>query len=181
MSFDALFSPSICYGAPGAEWTLTLPITLPLATLLLLYAIGAFRLWHRSANSRRLRLRHAVVFAAGWLVLAIALVSPLHALGERVFTAHMIEHELLMAVAAPLLVSSCPAAAMIWAMPISFRQTLGGVGHARILLAIWSGVSRPAVATVLHGIAIWAWHVPALFEAALERGILHYAQHASFL
>ena len=36
MSFDALFSPSICYGAPGPEWTLALPITLPLTTLLLL-------------------------------------------------------------------------------------------------------------------------------------------------
>ena len=53
MSFDALLSTSICYGAPEADWTLALPITLPLTTLLLLYAIGAIRLWHRSANSRR--------------------------------------------------------------------------------------------------------------------------------
>ena len=41
--------------------------------------------------------------------------------------------------------------------------------------------SPPAVATALHGVAIWLRHVPRLFEAALTRGFLHYAQHASFL
>ncbi|WP_245486168.1 hypothetical protein [Mesorhizobium sp. M7A.F.Ca.US.010.02.1.1] len=46
MSFDALFSTSICYGngAPQAGWTLALPITLPLAAILLLYVAGASRL-----------------------------------------------------------------------------------------------------------------------------------------
>ena len=180
MSFDALFSPSICYGAPGAEWTLALPITLPLTTLLLLYAIGAIRLWHRSANSRRLRLRHAVLFAVGWLVLALALESPLHALGERVFTAHMIEHELLMAVAAPLFIASYPAAALMWALPLKLRKALGAIGQSRSLGIVWGRISRPGAATMLHGVAIWIWHIPALFEAALERGVLHYLQHASF-
>ncbi|MER9232990.1 cytochrome c oxidase assembly protein [Mesorhizobium sp. M0622] len=183
MSFEALFSTSICYGAgaPQAGWTLALPITLPLAAIALLYTAGAARLWRRSARSRPLRLWQALLFAAGWVILAAALVSPLHALGERVFTAHMIEHELLMAVAAPLLVASCPAAAMMWALPIKLRQALGTAGHAKMLRAIWAAISRPAAATVLHGVAIWAWHVPALFEAALAQGALHYAQHASFL
>ncbi|MER9770716.1 cytochrome c oxidase assembly protein [Mesorhizobium sp. M0220] len=183
MSFEALFSTSICYGAgaPQAGWTLALPITLPLAAIALLYTAGAARLWRRSARSRPLRLWQALLFAAGWVILAAALVNPLHALGERVFTAHMIEHELLMAVAAPLLVASCPAAAMMWALPIKLRQALGTAGHAKMLRAVWVAISRPAAATVLHGVAIWAWHVPALFEAALGQGALHYAQHASFL
>ncbi|MER9180580.1 cytochrome c oxidase assembly protein [Mesorhizobium sp. M0159] len=182
MSFDALFSTSICYGAgaPQAGWTLALPITLPLTVVAVLYAAGAFRLWRRSARSRPLRLRQAVLFAAGWAILAAALVSPLHALGERVFTAHMIEHELLMAVAAPLLVASCPAAALMWALPIRLRLAFGAAGYAKVLRTIWTAVSRPAAATFLHGVAIWAWHVPALFEAALAQSVLHYAQHASF-
>src|SRR4051812_35230568 len=89
--FDALFSTSICYGAgsPEAGWTLALPITLPLAAVALVYAIGACRLWRRSGRGRALRSRHALLFAAGWAVLAAALVSPIHALGERVFAAHM--------------------------------------------------------------------------------------------
>ncbi|MER8440820.1 cytochrome c oxidase assembly protein [Mesorhizobium sp. M1312] len=180
MSFDALFSTSICYGGSAPGWTLALPITLPLATIALLYATGAIRLWRRSGRGRPLRSQQALLFAAGWAVLASALVSPLHALGERVFTAHMIEHELLMAVAAPLLVASRPVAAMMWALPISLRQTLGAAGHAKPLQAVWAATSRPVAATILHAIAIWAWHVPGLFEAALERGFLHYAQHASF-
>ncbi|MER9679867.1 cytochrome c oxidase assembly protein [Mesorhizobium sp. M0184] len=182
MSFDALFSTSICYGAgaPQAGWTLALPITLPLTMVALLYAAGAFRLWRRSARSRPLRLRQALLFATGWAILAAALVSPLHAFGERVFTAHMIEHELLMAVAAPLLVASRPAAAMMWALPTKLRLAFGAAGQAKVLRTVWAAVSRPLAATFLHGVAIWAWHVPALFEAALAQGVLHYAQHASF-
>ncbi|MER9866393.1 cytochrome c oxidase assembly protein [Mesorhizobium sp. M0136] len=182
MNFDALFSTSICYGAgaPQAGWTLALPITLPLGVVALLYAAGAFRLWRRSARSRPLRMRQALLFATGWAILAAALVSPLHALGERVFTAHMIEHELLMAVAAPLLVASRPAAAMMWALPIKLRLAFGAAGQAKVLRTVWAAISRPVAATFLHGVAIWAWHVPALFEAALARGVLHYAQHACF-
>ncbi|MER9326821.1 cytochrome c oxidase assembly protein [Mesorhizobium sp. M0488] len=183
MSFDALFSTSICYGngAPQAGWTLALPITLPLAAVMWLYIAGAFRLRRRSGRGRRLRSRQALLFGAGWFALAVALVSPIHALGERVFAAHMIEHELLMAVAAPLLVASCPAAAMIWALPARMRQALGATAHAGVVRAIWTVMSRPVAATILHGAAIWAWHIPALFEAALQQGFFHYAQHASFL
>ncbi|MBZ9721055.1 cytochrome c oxidase assembly protein [Mesorhizobium sp. AD1-1] len=183
MNLDALFSTSICYGAgaPEAGWTLALPITLPLAVLGLVYVVGASRLWRRSGRGRTLRLRQALLFTAGWGVLTAALVSPIHALGEQVFAAHMIEHELLMAVAAPLLVAACPAAALMWGLPSRFRRVLGIAGHAEWLKAVWAFATRPLSATIIHGIAIWIWHIPALFVAALERGVLHYAQHASFL
>ncbi|MDG4895439.1 cytochrome c oxidase assembly protein [Mesorhizobium sp. WSM4976] len=183
MSFDAFFSTSICYGAgaPDAGWTLALPITLPLAAIALIYALGAARLWRRSGRGRPERLRQALLFAAGWSGLTVALVSPIHALGERVFSAHMIEHELLMAVAAPLLVASCPGAALMWALPASLRRGTRSLTHGRTLQAVWVLAARPLSATVLHGIAIWVWHIPALFEAALQQGVLHYAQHASFL
>ena len=183
MSFDALFSTSICYGSgsPEAGWTLALPITLPLAAIAVLYALGATRLWRRSSRGRGLRLRQALLFGAGWASLVIALVSPLHALGERLFTAHMIEHELLMAIAAPLLAASFPAAALMWALPARCRQAFGTIGHSAMLRTLWAALTRPAVATVLQGVVIWVWHIPPLFQAALEQGVLHYAQHASFL
>ncbi|MER8844326.1 MULTISPECIES: cytochrome c oxidase assembly protein [Mesorhizobium] len=183
MSFEAFFSTSICYGAgaPEAGWTLAFPITLPLAAIALIYALGASRLWRRSSRGRSERTRQVLLFAAGWGVLTGALVSPIHALGERVFAAHMIEHELLMAVAAPLLVAACPGAALIWALPAALRRGTGRLTHGRIVQAIWTVASRPLNATIIHGIAIWIWHVPVLFEAALQQGVLHYAQHASFL
>ncbi|TPJ39973.1 cytochrome c oxidase assembly protein [Mesorhizobium sp. B2-3-13] len=183
MSFEAFLSTSICYGAgaPEAGWTLAFPITLPLATIALIYAIGASRLWRRSSRGRPERTRQALLFVAGWSLLTGALVSPIHALGERVFAAHMIEHELLMAVAAPLLVAACPGAALIWALPAAFRRGTGMLTHGKFLQAVWAVASRPLNATAIHGIAIWIWHVPVLFEAALQQGVLHYAQHASFL
>lgn len=182
MSFDAFFSSSICYGAgaPAAGWTLALPITMPLMAVAIAYATGATRLCRRSGHGRPIRARQALWFAMGWIVLAAALVSPIHALSQRLFAAHMIEHELLMAVAAPLLVAACPAAALLWALPAGFRRNLGTIGHGKLLRMTWAFVARPLNATVIHGIAIWVWHIPALFEMALQQGVLHYAQHASF-
>jgi len=40
---------------------------------------------------------------------------------------------------------------------------------------------RPATGWVAHALALWAWHVPALFRAALERPLLHEIQHFTFL
>jgi putative membrane protein len=177
------FDASICFGAsaPETTWTVGPAIVLPLLAVASLYAGGAWRLWRRIGRSHALRLRQAILFAAGWIALAVALITPLHALSERLFSAHMIEHELMMAVAAPLLAASAPGAAMMWGLPRSWRRGFGRISHAGLLASIWTYLTRPVVATVLHGVAIWIWHVPGLFEAALERGFLHYAQHASFL
>jgi cytochrome c oxidase assembly factor CtaG len=178
-----LFDSSICYGAgtPQSTWTLTPMILGPLLLVALLYGIGAVRLWGRSSRARPHRLVQASLFGAGWLVLAAALISPIHALSERVFAAHMIEHELMMALAAPLIAAAAPGGALIWALPAGARRFLGRAAHDGTLARVLGLLTRPAVATVLHGLAIWVWHVPGLFEAALERGPLHYAQHASFL
>ena len=114
------------------------------------------------------------------MVLLGALVSPLHALGETLFSAHMVEHELLMAVAAPLLVMARPGNAMLWAFPAAWRLAMGGLVRSRSCKSVWQWLTSPVAATVLHGVAIWAWHVPALFDAALESETLHWLQHLSF-
>lgn len=177
------FDPSICFGTGATEtgWTIGLPITLPLALVAFLYGVGAYRLWRRSSHGHPTNLMRISLFSAGWITLATALVTPVHALGERLFTAHMIEHEMMMVVAAPLLAASTPIAEILWALPQSWRLALARMAHVRPVSGIWMILSLPAVATVLHGLAIWLWHIPFLFEAALQRGPLHYAQHASFL
>jgi putative membrane protein len=182
MSWSWLFDASVCFGAgaPQTAWTVGPALVLPLFAFALLYAGGAVRLWRRSGRAHALRLRQACLFGAGWGTLVLALVTPLHALSQRLFTAHMIEHELMMAVAAPLIAVSAPGAVMLWGLPRSWRHAFGRLVRAAPITGIWRWISRPVVATVLHGIAIWIWHVPGLFEAALERGVLHYAQHASF-
>jgi len=45
---------------------------------------------------------------------------------------------------------------------------------------LWQRLTDPLIATVLHGVALWAWHIPALFDAALASHRLHWLQHVSF-
>jgi putative membrane protein len=116
--------------------------------------------------------RAAAYFAAGWIVLAVALLSPLHGMSEQLFSAHMVQHELLMVVAAPLLVLGRPAAAFAWALPRRMRPSVGRVMRFS---------PRAVDAWLLHGIVIWSWHLPALFESTLTSDMMHALQHASFL
>ncbi|WP_225768543.1 cytochrome c oxidase assembly protein [Inquilinus sp. Marseille-Q2685] len=162
-------------------WTWDPWVTGPLLLTALLYAGGVARLWRRAGPGRGVGSGQTAMFAAGWLALAVALVTPLHALGERLFTAHMVEHEVLMVLAAPLLVLSRPIGAMLWGLPQGWRRSLGAAAGARVWRRCWWALTDPLTATVLHGIAIWAWHVPALFAAALADEGMHALQHASFL
>ena len=169
-------------GTPGlASWNLDPDVAVPLVTSGLLYAIGLARLWRRAGRGRGITGAQAARFATGWLLLVASLMSPLDALGEWLFSAHMVQHELLMAVAAPLLVLGRPLEAWTWAMPATWRPTLGRIGHARALRAPWRLLTDPLGAWTVHAIALWAWHVPPFFRAALAHPALHAVQHACFL
>jgi len=160
-------------------WTWNPWVTAPLALSGGLYCTGVVRLWHRAGIGRGVRLWQAGCFASGWLLLVFALVTPLHWLGERLFVAHMIEHEILMALAAPLLVMGRPVA-MLWAMPPAMRRSVGSIGQGPLGSRCWSCLSNPLIATLLHGAALWIWHAPALYEAALAYPWIHWLQHLSF-
>lgn len=152
-----------------------------LALAAVLYTTGLAHLWRRAGAGRGIRPWQAASFAAGWMALAAALVTPLDALGTRLFAAHMVQHELLMVVAAPLLVLGRPLAAWTWALAPSQRRRIGAATRWRWLAAAWGGVTRPVTAWMLHAFALWAWHVPMLFEAALHQEAVHVLQHATFL
>ena len=146
-----------------------------------LYAVGATRLWQRAGMFRGISRGDALRFAAGWLLLCVALLPPLDAMGERSFAAHMVQHEILMVIAAPLLVTGRPLEAWTWALAPSWRARLALVTRSRALRAIWATLTEPVVAWTLHAIALWTWHVPSLFEAAIASTPVHIAQHTSFL
>ena len=161
-------------------WTWDPWIIVPLVLSAAIYAAGVWRLWGRAGFDRGIRLWQAACFAAAWLATAAAVVSPLHAMGDVLFSAHMIEHEILMAIAAPLFVLSRPLGAAVWAMPVAWRGALGALGRSRLILPVWRAATDPFGATVMHGAALWLWHAPAFFDAALVSEPLHRLQHASF-
>jgi putative membrane protein len=164
---------------PG--WTWDPWITVPLLLSALLFALGWRRLYARSIKGRtRLRYR-AWLFTAGWLTMAGALVSPLHEAGERSFTAHMVEHELLMLLAAPLIVLAEPLSGMLWAFPPAARRAIGGVSSGQPVSAIFAALTGAIVATVIQALILWIWHMPALFDLALVSDGWHAAQHLCFV
>jgi putative membrane protein len=163
------------------QWSLEPWVLALMAVSAGLYVLGLRRLWQNAGRGRGISATQAACFAVGWLALLVALVSPLDALGSRLFSAHMLQHELLMLVAAPLLVLGRPLAAWTWAFSPSQRQTIGRWTRLRWWSAAWALLTDPLAAWALHALALWLWHIPALFEAALHSNALHVLQHASFL
>jgi putative membrane protein len=177
-----LASPASAHGfgeawSSEATWTADPLILAPLYILAVVFLAGAIRLWRHAGIGRGTRLWQVGCFWVGWTVLALALLSPLHWLSEHLLSAHMVEHELIMAVAAPLLVLSRPLGVFVWAIPQAWR-----VAFAQVLVIPTLGFgSEPLAATALHSATIWAWHLPPLFDAALANRWVHMAQHVSFL
>jgi len=166
--------------ADALGWTLDAWVLVPLLLSALWFLRGQLRLRTRSSRPRAHR-RQALLFWSGWGVMAAALLSPLHAAGERSFAAHMLEHELLMLVAAPLLVLARPVGVALWALPRRWRQGLAAVHRQRWFASGWGTLSDPLVATALQIVALWAWHAPVLFDLALGSSAWHIAQHVSFV
>jgi putative membrane protein len=146
-----------------------------------LYASGASRLWRQTGGRRALRPGQAASYGAGLLVLVVALLSPLKALSDILFSAHMTQHELLMVVAAPLLVLGRPLVPTLWALPPDTRERVASWVHARPARIAWRALTGPLAVWAIHGTVLWAWHVPALFEGAMRHDAVHAVQHLSFL
>ena len=176
-----LMHPAIVPGELWSAWTLEAGVVLPIIAALLLYATGLHRLWRRAGQGRGVQHWQTWCFAAGMSTLALALISPLHALGGTLFSAHMTQHVLLMAVAAPLLVLGAPITAFTWALPYEGRRAVARLAGRRPIGALWRLITVPAVAWVLHAAAIWIWHEPSLYAATVTSDVAHTAQHGSFL
>jgi len=144
----------------------------------LLYLVGTIRMHARGVRPRPWQL---LSFAVGWAAGMVAILPPLDDLSLVRFSLHMLQHELIMLVEAPLLVASRPLATCLWALPARWR-----LRAAAPLQGGWAGsLSRvatlPVVAWAAHGAVIWAWHLPPLYQWAVGNEAVHAAQHAMFL
>jgi putative membrane protein len=138
------------------------------------------RLWRHAGRGRGITVLNVVSFLLGWLTIVAALASPLDVLSARLFSAHMAQHELLMAVAAPLLVVSRPLRAWTWGLAPAWRRTAGGVVRSAWIRTPWSIITEPFPVWTLYAAAVWLWHAPSLFDSALESESVHVLQHVSF-
>ncbi len=157
-----------------SSWSFDWGIVIPLLVTALLYARGA-------RKSRGYRRWEILCFWSGWATLALALVSPLHPLGEVLFSAHMVQHEIIMTVSAPLLVLSRPLVAFLWALPIEWRRRLGRIVRPDPVQWTWRVLTAALSAWLIHAAVLWVWHIPALFVLTLKGDLVHSLQHLSFL
>lgn len=152
-----------------SDWKPDLLMAVPLAATLALYLVGVTRV-----RVPRLEL---LAFLTGWLVLVVSLLSPIATWSEQWFSVHMTQHELLMLVAAPLITLGRPLVPMMWALPAAWRRGMkGGAG----LSPLWSRLTAPVAVFVLHAAALWVWHLPPLYQAAVLDDRVHALQHVMF-
>jgi cytochrome c oxidase assembly factor CtaG len=148
------------------SWSFAPEVVVPLLLVLGLYLRG---LMAQSGGPRTDRAApwQVACFAAGWLALAIALTSPLCRLAATLVSTHMVQHVLLIAVAPLLLVLGRP------------MQTITGRALRPLQTAHrWFATPTPLMACGFYGAAIWLWHTPLLYQAALLSKAAHLVMYA---
>jgi putative membrane protein len=148
----------------------------------LLYARGLTRLWHTAGARRIVTPVQALAFAAAFAVLLVALEPPLDPAVDTSLPAHMVQHVLLLAVVAPLLAAAAPLTVGMYALPAALRRRVQPTWRAvlqsqqhRHWLA-WT-----AFAFMVANLTLAAWHVPALYDAAVRNSGIHVVEHISFV
>jgi putative membrane protein len=182
--------PDVAHAHPGAAlaphdlwhaWAAAPGVLIGCLVAVILYVRGV-RAVRRRAGTRLVAPWRVRCFALAIAALLAALVSPLDALAGSLFSAHMVQHLLLVMVAAPLLVLADPMTAMLWALAPGARRSVGSWWRRRrVLRAAWRIVSSAAGAWLLHVAALWMWHVPSLYDGAVADGTVHVLEHVTFL
>jgi putative membrane protein len=168
---------------PGLwDWSFNPPLVL-VADLAVFYWLGDRRTVTPGRKRVAQRWRSACFYLA-LVVLLIALSSPLELLSAQLFWAHMVQHVLLLMVAAPLIVLSRPWIRLWRCLPLDARRWLGrGLSHGERtapLRALSRTLGSPGPSFVLFSGVLLAWHVPAMFDATLRSSVLHALEHTLF-
>ena len=166
-------------GAGDPASVVRLEVALPLLLVIVVYAVGWWRLSRRAPGA--VAARRPVLALAGVAAVAIALLSPLDALADRLFVAHMLQHMLLIMAAAPLLLLANPFPVMLWALPHWPRARIGGwFARTEPGGRLWRTLTIPWLAWIAFAVIVWGWHVPEAYDAALSSRVLHDAEHLAF-
>jgi len=149
----------------------------PAAAVTWAYVAGVRKVARDHPNSP-VPAKNVVCFLAGMLTLAVALTSPLATYDTDLFAVHMVQHLLLISVAAPLLLLGAPITLILRVSTVRFRKgVVLPVLHSRVVKAI----SFPVVAWVLLAAVMWVSHFSTLFDTALEDAWLHRLEHLVYL
>lgn len=152
----------------------------PVVVIGLIAVVWAYRRGAVEGPRRPPRWRQAAFFG-GLLAIVVALVSPLDALSGSLASAHMVQHVLLILVAAPALVLSAPLGVMTRGLPPGARRRLGRTrGSVGLSMALTRRWWRPSVVWLAHAGVLWLWHASVPYGLALRVDGIHAVEHATF-
>jgi len=159
-----------------SSWTIDPGLIAILLAAAWLYARG-YRRAKRLAGARKPGVSHWLPYGSGLIVLALALMSPLDAIGDRyLLSAHMGQHILLSDVAPALLVLGLRAPILPLGLPRSGLRLLAPGGRAGRVIAL---VTNPWVALPLWAAATWIWAIPSVFDYSAGHPVVHALEHAT--
>ncbi len=163
--------------APGwGSWSFN-----PIVILALLAAAYVYsRVYRRAAaraSTRKPGAGHWLPYGAGLIAIAIALLSPLDAIGDKyLLSAHMMQHVLLSDIAPALLVLGLRSPVLPLGLSREALLAVAPRGRSGRLL---SRMTSPWVAVPLWVIATWVWAIPSVFDYAAQHSTLHAFEHAT--
>jgi len=155
------------------------PITVALLLAALVYLRGWLRLRTRSPTV--VPAWRLTCGLAGLLSVWVAVGSPLAALDHEWLTAHMVQHLLLMSVAAPLMLLGRPVVSALRGLPGPVVSILRSWSRTPVAQRIGGAIARPAFGWCAATLTLTLWHVPAVLTTAMHSNTWHLIQHASFL
>ncbi len=182
-----LVGPVAAHGPVPAEPPTAVSILLgwtfdPLPTLGLLATVAWWTWAVRRVNTLHpgnpVPRRRSVAFYGGMLALAFALISGIARYDTTLFSVHMVQHVLLLLVAAPFIALSAPITLLLrLSSPATRRRRLLPVLHSRVVRVL----AHPVVAWVAFAAIMWGTHFSPLFNASLEDPLTHDLEHILFL
>ena len=159
-----------------SSWTIDPALIAVLLVAAWLYSRG-FRRAARLAGGRGPGVSHWLPYSLGLIVLGLALMSPLDAIGDAyLLSAHMGQHLLLSDVAPALLVLGLRAPILPLGLPRGGLRLLAPGGRAGRLVAT---LTSPFVALPLWAAATWLWAIPAVFDYSAAHPFVHALEHAT--
>lgn len=163
-----------------STWSWRPDVTLVLLSLGTAYVVGWRRVRRLGYHSVARRWRLAA-YLGGLAGVALALLSPVEALAHRSFTGHMVQHQLLIMVAPPLVLLGNPFPLVMWALPRPLRRAVQGwLTRGRRVRAVIRLLTWMPVAGLLYVVTLWAWHLPGAYQAALGHALAHDLEHLTF-
>jgi putative membrane protein len=164
---------------PGGPHFFPGPITVALLVAGLVYLCGWLRL--RTVSPTVVPAWRVTCGLSGLLSVWVAVGSPLAALDHEWLTAHMIQHLLLMSVAAPLIWLGTPILAMRHGLPRQVVSLVSSSCRLPVVQHIGGVIAHPAFCWCAAAVTLTVWHVPAALTTAMHSNTWHLIQHASFL